>query len=112
MALSEEERRVLEEMERQLTGSTADVVSAVPRRANVTLITVGVLVIVAGIGLLLAGVVLQMLILGVVGFGVMVVGTLLTLNRRGEARPARSPRPSAQRSKLADRWERRMDGEI
>ncbi len=43
MALSEEERRVLAEMERQLTGVTADVVSVAPRRANVTLITVGVL---------------------------------------------------------------------
>lgn len=112
MALSDEERRVLEEMERQLTGSSADVVSTSPRRANVTLITVGVLVIAAGIGLLLAGVVFQWPVLGVAGFGVMVVGTLLTLNRSGDARPARSSRVPTARSKLADRWERRMDGEI
>jgi hypothetical protein len=112
MALSEEERRVLAEMERQLTGVTADVVSVAPRRANVTLITVGVLVLVAGIGVLVAGVISQLPVLGVAGFGVMVVGTLLTLNRKGEVRAASAPRPRAPRSKIADRWDRRMDGEI
>lgn len=115
MALSEEERRVLDEMERQLTGVEADVVSTSPRRANATLVTIGVLVIVAGIGVLVAGVVLQLPILGVVGFGVMVGGTLLSLNRRGEARPGRptrAARPSAPKSKLEDRWDRRMDGDI
>ena len=112
MALSEEERRVLAEMERQLTGVTADVVSVAPRRANVTLITVGVLVLVAGVGVLLAGVVSQLPVVGVAGFGVMVVGTLLTLNRKGEIRAATPPRAKSPRSKIADRWERRMDGEI
>lgn len=112
MALSEEERRVLAEMERQLTGVTADVVSIAPRRANVTLITVGVLVLVAGIGILLAGVVSQLPVVGVAGFGVMVVGTLLTLNRRGEIRADSTSRPKSPRSKIADRWDRRMDGEI
>ena len=112
MALSEEERRVLAEMERQLTGVSADVVSVAPRRANVTLITVGVLVLVAGIGVLIAGVVSQLPVVGVVGFGVMVVGTLLTLNRSGEIRSDSSPRAQSSRSKIADRWDRRMDGEI
>jgi hypothetical protein len=99
-------------MERQLTGVTADVVSVAPRRANVTLITVGVLVLVAGVGVLLAGVVSQLPVVGVAGFGVMVVGTLLTLNRKGEIRTDTPPRPKSPRSKIADRWERRMDGEI
>jgi len=112
MALSEEERRVLAEMERQLTGVTADVVSVAPRRANVTLITVGGLVLVAGIGVLIAGVVSQLPLVGVAGFGVMVVGTLLTLNRKGDVRTESSPRPKSPRSKIADRWDRRMDGEI
>lgn len=112
MALSEEERRVLAEMERQLTGVSADVVSVAPRRANVTLITVGVLVLVAGIGVLLAGVVSQLPVVGVAGFGVMVFGTLLTLNRKGEMRTASVPRPKSPRSTLGDRWDRRMDGEI
>ncbi len=109
MALSDEERRVLDEMERHLMGSSADVVSTSPRRANLTLVTVGVLAIVAGIGVLLAGVVLQFPIVGVAGFGIMVVGTLLTLNRRGESRPART---KTSNSKLADRWDRRMGGEL
>lgn len=111
MALSEEERRVLAEMERQLTGSTADVVSVSPRRANLTLVTVGVLVLVAGVGVLITGVVLQLPIVGVAGFGVMVAGTLLALNRQGDSRPVATNKPK-RRSTLEDRWDRRMDGEI
>jgi hypothetical protein len=109
MAFSDEERRVLEEMERQLSGTNADVVNTSPRRANPTLITIGVLVLVAGVGGLLAGVVLQLPLVGVAGFGVMMVGAMLTVNRRGEIRPASKPRSE---SKLADRWERRLDGEL
>lgn len=112
MALSDDERRVLDEMERQLTGSTADVVSVSPRRANLTLVTIGVLTIVAGISVLLAGVVVKIALVGIAGFGMMVVGTMLTLNRRGETRSAASSTPSAPRSKLADRWDRRMDGDL
>ena len=109
MAFSEEERRVLEEMERQLSGTNADVVNPSPRRANPTLITIGVLVLVAGVGVLLVGVVLQLPLIGVAGFGVMMMGATLTVNRRGEVRPASKPRSE---SKLADRWERRLDGEL
>jgi hypothetical protein len=109
MAFSDEERRVLEEMERQLSGSIADVVNPSPRRANVTLITIGVLVLFAGVGVLLAGVVLQFPLIGVAGFGVMMVGAMLTVNRRGEVRPPSKPRSA---SKLADRWERRLDGDL
>jgi hypothetical protein len=109
MALSDDERRVLDEMERQLTGSTADVVSVSPRRANLTLVTVGVLTLVAGIAVLLAGVVLKFPLVGIAGFGMMVVGTMLTLNRRGETRQSTRTAP---RSKLADRWDRRVDGDL
>jgi hypothetical protein len=112
MTLSDDERRVLAEMERQLTGSTADVVSTTPRRANITLVTIGVLVIVAGIGVLLAGVVFQSPIIGVVGFGVMVVGTMMTLNNKGDALPARSVKTPTPRSRIADRWDRRMEGDL
>jgi len=109
MAFSDEERRVLEEMERQLSGTNADVVNPSTRRSNPTLVTIGALVLVAGVGILLAGVVLQFPLIGVAGFGVMMVGAMLTVNRSGEVRPATKPRSA---SKLADRWERRLDGEI
>ena len=112
MTLSDDERRVLAEMERQLTGSTADVVSTSPRRANITLVTIGVLVIVAGIGVLLAGVVFQSPLIGVIGFGVMVVGTMMALNNKGDARPASSVKTPTPRSRIADRWDRRMEGDL
>lgn len=112
MTLSDDERRVLAEMERQLTGASADVVSTSPRRANVTLVTIGVLVIVAGIGVLLAGVVVQLPVVGVVGFGVMVLGTMLTLNNKGDALPAGKPKAPSSTSRIADRWDRRMGGDL
>jgi hypothetical protein len=87
-------------------------VSTTPRRANITLVTIGVLVLVAGIGVLLAGVVLQSPIVGVVGFGVMVVGTMMTLNNKGDTRPARAAKTATPRSRIADRWDRRMEGDL
>jgi hypothetical protein len=72
MALSEEERRVLDEMERQLRASSNDVVT-VPesRRVNATAAVIGVVVIIGGIGILLAGIVSGLTPLGVAGFGDM-----------------------------------------
>lgn len=115
MALSDDERRVLEEMERQLTGANVVTVRA-PRRANIKLAIIGVVVLVAGIGVLLSGVVTQTPALGVVGFGVMVLGMFLILNRRGEQSDApprgNSTPPSPRSSRMEDRWQRRMDGEL
>ncbi|MEY4313332.1 MAG: hypothetical protein RLZZ319_841 [Actinomycetota bacterium] len=115
MSLSDDERRVLEEMERQLTG--ADVLSVrAPRRADLKLAAIGLGVFILGLGSLVAGVVIQTPLLGVLGFGVMVVGVLLMLNRRGDTAAPRSssgPTKSAPaQSTLEDRWQRRMDGEL
>lgn len=119
MALSDDERRVLDEMERQLRASTSDVVEiGTPRRVNATAVVVGVLVIVAGIGVLLGGIVSQFPVIGVVGFGAMVVGVLIATSSRGDAGPvaptaprATAPRPQ-RKSSFEERWDRRMDGEL
>lgn len=116
MALSDEERRVLDEMERQLRASTSDVVDiGTPRRINATTVTIGVLVIVAGIGVLLGGIVAQFPVIGIAGFGTMVAGVLIATSRRGSS-PSPSPRPTAPRSprksSFEDRWDRRMGGDL
>ncbi len=116
MALSEEERRVLDEMERQLRASSNDVVT-VPesRRVNATAAVIGVVVIIGGIGILLAGIVSGLTPLGVAGFVAMVGGVLLAMKRDDsapaaprKARPATSPTSS----RIEDRWDKRMGGDL
>lgn len=118
MALSDDERRVLEEMERHLRASTSDIVDIAPRRRiNATAVTIGILVVVAGIGILLGGIILRFTAVGVLGFVAMVVGVLIATNRSGSTRTTRSPstpngpRPSKS-SKFEERWERRMGGDL
>ena len=116
MALSEEERRVLEEMERQLRASSSDVVTVpVSRRVNAAAAVAGVIVVIAGVGVLLAGIVLGLTPLGVVGFVAMVAGVLLAMKRDdsapSEQKPTR-PRTAPSSSRIEDRWDRRMGGDV
>ena len=120
MSLSEEERRVLDEMERQLRASSSDIVTVpVSRRVNAAAAVSGVIVVVAGIGVLLAGIVLGLTPLGVVGFVAMVAGVLLAMKRDNSAptqpkanRPNTTPSSSTSSSRIEDRWDKRMGGEL
>ena len=120
MPLSEQEQRLLEEMERSLYQNDADFVATVnPRRGkpNYRVLAVGVLVAVLGIATLVAGVIIQLPIVGVLGFAVMFVGVLLAVTPprssteaprpRSGSRPARS---SGFMDSLNDRWDKRQDG--
>lgn len=133
MPLSEQEQRLLEEMERSLYHNDADFVATVGAtrlRPSYRSIALGVLLVVAGIALLIAGVALHLLWLGIIGFVVMFGGVLLAIT------PGRAPRgfspnaadaegrghgrghshASSQKSdqgfmdKMNDRWDRRQDG--
>ncbi|OUE19579.1 hypothetical protein BFL36_12365 [Clavibacter michiganensis] len=122
MPLSEQEQRLLEEMERSLYHNDADFVATVSgrrSRPNYTMVVVGVLVIVLGIAALAAGVITKLAIIGVLGFAVMIVGALLIFSPRGgssESAPAAGAarRPSAKRSsssfmdRVNERWEKRQ----
>ena len=126
MPLSEQEQRLLEEMERNLYRNDADFVHAVGgvrgRRPNYRAIVLGVLLAVAGVGALIAGVAMQLLIVGIIGFALMFTGVLIAItpSRRGDvsAAPSESSMSSkARRSsggfmdRLNDRWDRRQDGQ-
>ncbi|MEN9740554.1 MAG: hypothetical protein RLZ72_820 [Actinomycetota bacterium] len=118
MALSDDERRVLEEMERHLRASTSDVMDIGPRRrVNATSVTIGLLIVVVGIGILLGGIIMRFTVLGVLGFGAMVAGVLIATNRSGgtsDRRPQAprvNPKPSKP-SSFEERWERRMGGDL
>ena len=76
---------------------------------------------VAGVGALIAGVVLQLLIVGIVGFALMFAGVLIAITpgKRGAAAPAPSEasRAAGQTSlrggfmdRMNERWDRRQEG--
>ena len=129
MPLSEQEQRLLEEMERSLYHNDADFVATVSgrrSRPNYTMVVVGVLVIVLGIAALAAGVITKLAVIGILGFAVMIVGALLIFSPRdaaaGESSPT-SPRPSGRgggkrpassssfMDKINERWEKRQGGQ-
>jgi hypothetical protein len=129
MPLSEQEQRLLEEMERGLYQNDADFVATVGQRRgkpNYTVVVVGALLGLLGIATLLTGVVIRQPLVGVLGFIIMFAGVLLAIAppRRAESlgggRPSRggssgtggSARPGKSTSFMAglnDRWDKRQD---
>jgi hypothetical protein len=120
MPLSEQEQRLLDEMERSLYHNDADDVTTVGARgrANTTAIFLGVVGLLAGVALLVVGVMVRVPIVGVVGFVAMFAGALLliapprrlTLSAQRRDPSSRSQRPSFMDS-LGERWERRNEGD-
>ncbi|MTE24398.1 MULTISPECIES: DUF3040 domain-containing protein [Microbacterium] len=129
MPLSEQEQRLLDEMERQLMHTDADVVHAGASRGfSYRNMLIGALLVLAGLAAILAGIALWNVavvvgvIVGVLGFAAMVGGVILALAPgRGSAassggdraRPAPQSSPSSGGSfmdKMNDRWDRRQQG--
>ena len=140
MPLSEHEQRLLDQIERALyqedpkfasTVRQTDLRTHMKRR-----LVKAALVLVLGFGLLLAGVVVQQFVVGIIGFAVMVGALLLAMTawkRMGQGTAASGPevgpppaggRPSRPRSgskrtgggsgggmvhRLEERWKRRWD---
>ncbi|MCU1438029.1 MAG: hypothetical protein JWP66_1116 [Naasia sp.] len=127
MPLSEQEQRLLDEMERSLYQNDADFVASVSgaRRGRVsyTTLVIGVLIAVLGVAILVTGVVLRQPVIGVGGFLVLFAGVLVAFGSPRRSLPA-APRPSSARrsgsparaaggsfmDRMNDRWERRQGG--
>ena len=123
MPLSEQEQRLLDEMERHLMRNDADVVSAPTdgRSLSYRNIVYGTILVLAGLGALIVGVSTQLIVVGVIGFVVMLGGVVLAVTpTRGIARgPVDVPPPTATRQRtnssfmdrMNDRWDRRQEGQ-
>ncbi|MCU1425554.1 MAG: rane protein [Microbacteriaceae bacterium] len=119
MALSEQEQRLLEEMERGLYQNDADFVATVGQRRgkpNYTIVVGGILLGLLGVAILLTGVVVHQPLVGVLGFVLMFVGVMVALAppRRGmapgkPASPGKPAKPSSFMNNLGDRWDKRQD---
>jgi hypothetical protein len=116
MPLSEQEQRLLDEMERSLYHEDADDVATVGRRghASYAAVAIGIVAGVVGLGLLITGVVVQQPIVGIVGFAVMFGGAMFAFAppRRftvsADPRAAQARRPGLMDS-LNERWDQRRD---
>ncbi len=122
MPLSEQEQRLLDEMERHLLNNDADVVSAPTgdRTLSYRNLVYGALLLLAGVGGLIAGVILGGvwgIVVGVVSFAAMLGGVMLAVTpvrRPASASPReRTAKPQKSASfmdRMNDRWDRRQDG--
>ncbi len=125
MPLSEQEQRLLDEMERHLLHNDADVVSAPSgdRTLSYRNLVYGALLVLAGVGGLVVGVILGDIwgiVVGVVGFAAMLAGVMLAVTpvrRTGVTAPrperaAAKPQGSASfMDRMNDRWDRRHEGQ-
>lgn len=123
MPLSEQEQRLLEEMERSLYQNDADFVATVnPRRGatNYTVLVFGILIGLLGIAALVTGVIIHQPLVGVLGFAIMFVGVLLAVappRRVGHAAPSQPTtakrkvtRAGGFMENLNERWDKHQDG--
>lgn len=127
MPLSEQEQRLLDEMERHLMNKDADVVSA-PRDGQTLSyrnIVYGTVLVLVGIGGLIAGVSTGLIVVGVIAFVVMVGGVVLAVTpaKAAPGAPMSGPAPMPGGSggakktsgssasfmdRINDRWDRRQ----
>lgn len=121
MPLSEQEQRLLDEMERHLMGNDADVVttSGGGRALSYRNIVYGTVLVLVGLGALLVGVSVPLVVVGVIGFVVMLGGVVLAVTpTKAAARATSSARPGRAEGKprgsfmdrMNDRWDRRQEG--
>ncbi|AZS36557.1 hypothetical protein CVS47_01163 [Microbacterium lemovicicum] len=122
MPLSEQEQRLLDEMERHLLRNDADVVSA-PRDGRTLSyrnIVYGTILVLLGLGGLIVGVSVPLVVVGVIAFAVMLGGVILAVTPtkgtpRVQAEPGRPVKAPASSTSFMDRmnerWDRRQGGD-
>ncbi len=116
--LSEQEQRLLDEMERSLYHNDADFVATVSgrdSRPNYRWIVIGILVGIVGIVGIITGVATRIPVIGIVGFVIMFGGVLLSLKRSQGAPtgPLSDDVGASARTgfmdRMNERWDRRQD---
>lgn len=131
MPLSEHEQRLLEQMERALYAEDPKFASSLQRPtfkgASKGRLTIGVLVLLAGLGLLVTGVAVKIAPLGIVGFIAMLGGVVLafsgarTENAEESGATGQATKKATNRTpksdgggfmgRMEDRWRHRREGD-
>jgi hypothetical protein len=126
--LSEHEQRLLEQMERALYAEdpkfASSLRSAGPRPGSRRAAAIGILTALGGVGLLIAGAATSIVAIGVVGFLVMLGGTILVISTlraepeaaaaapgapKGKPAPAKAPKGGFM-DKMDERFRKRREG--
>lgn len=114
MALSEREQKLLEEMERNLLAQDADLAKTLRSTGGTNQsagkLVAGVLVFLAGLGLLILAVVLQVAFFGVVAFLVMLIG-LVVASANFKLPELPKIEPGQKTNFFEDRWNQRFGNE-
>ncbi len=128
MPLSEQEQRLLEEMERSLYNNDSDFVTTMGSsrgRPSYVMVILGIVAALVGIGVIVAGVAFRQPLIGVAGFVVLLAGALFAIapprRRHGLLGPAPVPPHSSTKGagrrnrgslmdRLNERWDRRQGG--
>lgn len=129
MPLSEHEQRLLEQMERALYAEDPKFATALRQpsiRGSRGKAALGVVGVLGGMGIVIAGVSTQLVALGIVGFAIMLVGAVLAYSAFtrpaavavAEGETPAAPRPAAAKPKasggfmdrMEERWRKRHDG--
>lgn len=126
MPLSEHEQRLLEQMERALYAEDPKFASSLrssgARAGSRRAAAIGILTALGGAGLLVAGAATSIVALGVVGFLVMLGGTILVVSTLraapeaaataapGKAKPAKAPKAGFM-DKMDERFRKRREGD-
>ncbi|WP_061960377.1 DUF3040 domain-containing protein [Demequina flava] len=123
MPLSEYEQRVLDELEQDL-GSDPSLHRAMNRSsATPTRVIIGIIGVIAGLGIVVAGVAMQIPVLGIAGFVLMAgvaLWTLLATGKKEEPtaeaaaaprpkRPTPQAKPASDNKDFMQRFEERFD---
>lgn len=126
MPLSEQEQRLLDEMERNLYRNDADVVSTSRGRRgrpSYRSIALGCIIAIVGVAALVAGVILRQPVVGIAGFAIMLAGVMVAItpskaaanhepsadDRMHAASVGKGPRHSSFMDRMNDRWDKRQD---
>jgi len=127
VALSDREQKLLEQMEKALYAEDPKFASSL-RRSGLTIapgerrhVILGLLALVAGLGLVFGSVVSKTVIVGIPGFLLVLTGFVFIARGLQEPVAAATPTPSKVRnrsknsklmSRLEERWQQRRDGGI
>ncbi len=127
MALSDREQKLLEQMEKALYAEDPKFASSL-RRSGLTIapgerrhVILGLLALVAGLGLVFGSVVSKTVIVGIPGFLLVLTGFVFIARGLQEPVAAATPTPTKVRnrsknsklmSRLEERWQQRRDGGI
>jgi hypothetical protein len=113
MALSDHEKRMLAEMEAALVADDPRLVSTLNGRERTpkgSMALIGFFAILGGMAVLLAGLITQVIAVGIAGFLISLIGLVLLVSNlsfgKSEFKDPKGARPKWS-SRLEDRWERR-----